>query len=89
MYVNKCFIWLKAKNSTKDYHDSAGIVIFARDLEEARSVAKDKSYVTGVDNDDYDNTIREDSEMFSKDPDKILDFDNMPRAFVFKNAGCC
>ena len=83
-----CFIWMAASNTTDNYHNNAGVVIFANSLEEARKI-----YLSGEDGrfmgEDSYFTVKTDSEILIKDPDTIIDLKEAKGAFIFQDAGCC
>lgn len=82
-----CFIWMKADATTDNYHDGAGVVIFANSLEEARSL-----YLSGEDGRYIDSEytkVKPESEIMSKDPSTIIDLKDAKGVFVFPDAGCC
>lgn len=74
----KVFIWEYANGATHNYHDGAGVVVFAETVVEARERRK--------------SIVKADSDVFVEDPQVFDLSEEIPedkRVFIFEDAGCC
>lgn len=79
--MTKAFIWEYVDGLTGNYHDGGGAIVFAPDLDCARSALRAFE------------DVKDDCEAFTKDPTHVIDVSMpdraMPSVIVFPDAGCC
>lgn len=87
----KLFVWERAEDVTTRYHSSAGVLVVAESLHEARDALKcyrtnNKDYQV----EDAPRYISESSRVFTDEPDYTTDVSAAEeKIIVFPNAGCC
>jgi hypothetical protein len=76
----KLFIWKSVRNLTENYHSDGGLVVVAKDLDDARIFLKN-----------HLNYAEADCEAFTTDPDATYELANnhINAFYVFPDAGCC
>lgn len=87
MLEMKIFIWERVGNMSSRWHSEGGVIIIAKNLQEARKKYSDEEYtkreLTDIDR-DIDN-------IFVAKPSRIYELKNEESSeiLVFPDAGCC